>query len=100
MEPEIPAIHQFGGARLVSGKNWRNENVEQGTILTAEQNTHIQRGTAKLYCVGYLSYLDARANMRITGFCRVLEFPQNSLARVPTPAASASLTTPTTEYED
>jgi hypothetical protein len=35
----------------------------------------INQGRSKLYCVGWLSYLDNAGRMRITGFCRVLEFP-------------------------
>jgi hypothetical protein len=79
MEPEIPIIFGAGGARLESGLNYPFPNLPVG-MLNAAQYSAIETGAAQLYCVGYVSYHDAAKRMRITGFCRVLVFPENSIA--------------------
>ena len=54
---------------------WWRYDVKNGIQLTDAENTDIQNGTSKLYCIGYVSYYDGARNMRITGFCRILEIP-------------------------
>ncbi len=79
-EPDIPAVLNVRGAALPCGRNWTIEDLRVGTVITAEQNVDIQQHRADLYCIGYVSYFDAAERMRITGFCRILTFPQNALA--------------------
>jgi len=80
IEPDIPTIINLSGARLPCGFNWPIKGININRILTPEENADIQQGRFKLYCVGYINYLDASGRMRITGFCRVLTFPQDTLA--------------------
>lgn len=82
IEPAIPAIFNFSGGKLPCGLNWETKGINTNRILTPEENADIQEGRSKLYCVGFLSYLDASGRMRITGFCRVLTFPQDALAHI------------------
>ena len=77
IEPNIPALPiTVGGTRIQSGLNYKFLELKEGTVITPDQNIAIQRETAKLYCVGYVSYVDQAERMRITGFCRVLTFPK------------------------
>jgi hypothetical protein len=82
MDPGIPAIFNYGGGRLACGRNWTVDNIDTGRVLTPEENADIQQRRADLHCIGYVSYLDASDRMRITGFCRVLVFPEDALADV------------------
>jgi hypothetical protein len=82
VNPDIPAALRVGGQfRLRSGLNHRFPNINVGRILTQAENVEIQNKGSRLFCIGYISYLDADNRMRITGFCRVLEFPHNATAR-------------------
>jgi hypothetical protein len=60
--------------------NWRINGITDGTVLTEAQNVAIQDGESRLFCIGYVTYLDAAQRLRITGFCRVMEFPVGALA--------------------
>jgi hypothetical protein len=80
IEPSIPGIGAGVGQKLVVGKNWTIENVNANKTLTPQENADIQQGRSSLYAVGYVSYLDAAGQMRITGFCRVLTFPPDQVA--------------------
>ena len=82
IEPHIPAISKLAGRRLPCGRNWETKDINANKILTPDENADIQQGRSKLYCVGFVSYLDASVRMRITGFCRVLTFPEDALAHV------------------
>jgi hypothetical protein len=82
LEPDIPAIVNFGNARLPVGRNLPLRNLNANKILTGTENSAIQEGRAKLYCIGWISCLDEANRMRITGFCRVLTFPENVMADV------------------
>jgi hypothetical protein len=82
IDPHISALGNFNGYRLLCGRNAEMPNINNGTILTPQQNADIQQGRSKLYCVGYVTYLDGSNRMRITGFCRVLTFPSEALAHV------------------
>jgi hypothetical protein len=82
IEPRIPAIFNFAGQQLPCGRNWETRDIDTRRILTPEENANIQQGRSHLYCVGYVSYFDAAGRMRITGFCRVLKFPQDALAHI------------------
>ena len=73
---EIKALIRPQNLRIEFGLNSRFEGITDGTVITPDQKRSIQIETSKLYCFGYVSYFDA-AGMRITGFCRVLTFPQN-----------------------
>ena len=79
--PQINAAFQAGGAIVRPGLNNQFGNLNTGRVLTAEDNADIQQGRSKLYCVGFISYLDGADRLRITGFCRVLKFPHNTTAR-------------------
>ncbi len=78
-DPGMDANFSLGGNILQSGLNLtipsREASVDTGRILAEHERTSVQRGRAKLYCVGWISYLDTAGRMRITGFCRVLEAP-------------------------
>jgi len=81
LEPRMPAIRNFNGGKLLTGRNWEIPDINIGRTLDNAENVAIQNGSAKIYCVGWLSYLDSVDRMRITGFCRVLECPPSALAR-------------------
>jgi hypothetical protein len=100
--PPDPAIEpvMFGtGELLPSGPNWKIENIDIERIVIASENTAIQQRAAELYCLGYVSYQDANGAMRITGFCRVLEFPLNTTARADN-SRFRKFDDPDYEYED
>jgi hypothetical protein len=98
-DPNIPGVPV--GAQLVSGVWMTIPDISDsdGTTLTNPQNADIQEGRSKLYCIGYVSYLDAAGRMRITGFCRVLSVPQNTLA-LATNCHFFKTDDPDYEYED
>jgi hypothetical protein len=97
--PDIDHVLQANGAAVRSGKNHRFPLINIGRVITAAENTEIQNKTASLFCVGYISYLDAADLMRITGFCRVLEFPHNTIARADN-SRFRIFKDPDYEYED
>jgi hypothetical protein len=78
-EPAITALIR-GSGNMPCGLNLYFKDIGDGTILTPDENVEVQNGRSKLYCIGYVSYLDSLKRMRITGFCRVLTFPANNLA--------------------
>lgn len=80
-EPDIPNIPgvNVAGVKMPVGVWWTYPNIKNGVQLTDAENTAIQNGDSKLYCIGYVSYYDGARNMRITGFCRVLESPPKYL---------------------
>jgi hypothetical protein len=96
--PNIPGLN-VAGQKLPVGVWWKISNIRNGTQLTNEDNTDTKQGRSKLYCLGYLSYLDGAKNMRITGFCRVLETPANVLARLEN-CRFRQFNDPDYEYED
>lgn len=79
--PDIPGV-RVGGAKMPVGVWWKYGGIRNGTYVTDAGNTALQKGQSKLYCIGYVSYYDGARNMRITGFCRVLESPTNFLVSV------------------
>jgi hypothetical protein len=99
IEPEIPAIFGAADERLQSGLNYTFPNINNGRILNPEENSAIQQGRARLFCVGYVSYLDVAQRMRITGFCRVLKFPIDATARMDN-CRFQKFEDPDYEYED
>ena len=72
--PNAPGIN-IGGSKLATGVWLTINGLRDGTRLTDQQVIDIEAGLSKLYCVGFISYLDAANKMRITGFCRVLTLP-------------------------
>jgi hypothetical protein len=99
-DPAISAnIPQVAGVELGTAINLALEAITDGTVLTNAQNTELQNGTSKLYCVGFISYFDAADQMRITGFCRVLTVPANALARTDN-CRFLVFNDPDYEYED
>jgi len=82
--PIKPYIESFplGGRPAPIGLNLEFPNIDIGRRLTPEENVEIQQGRSRLYCVGFVSYLDRADRRRITGFCRVLTFPPNTTARI------------------
>ena len=100
VNPAINAAIYAGGAAWDKGaRNVNFENVDIGRIVTAPENTEIQNKRSQLFCIGYVSYWDAADRMRITGFCRVLEFPHNTTARADN-ARFSIYKDPDYEYED
>jgi len=97
--PNIDLVHNFKGTRLSCGRNLTIDRIETEPTLTAEQAADIQQGRSQLYCVGYLNYLDNAGRMRITGFCRVLTFPEGFLAHTDN-ARFRVFNDPDYEYED
>lgn len=95
----IPNSANLGGQKLNCGKNLTLSPLHTGTVLTSVENAEIQNGRSKLYCVGYISYLDGAERMRITGFCRVLTFPKNILALAGN-SRFRKFVDPDYEYED
>ena len=73
--PALP----LSGRRLQSGVNGEVEGIPFDMVISDEQNVQIQQGRSKLYCVGFISYQDGAERLRITGFCRVMTFPDNAL---------------------
>jgi hypothetical protein len=99
VNPDINAIIQAGGAALECGLNYTWYNIDIGRVVTAPENVEIQNKRSQLFCIGYISYFDAADRMRITGFCRLLDFPSNTTIR----ADNARFTIyedPDYEYED
>jgi hypothetical protein len=80
IKTDISANVGLIGATLSSGLNYVLPNIKSETILSAAENTAIQQGDARLFCVGYVSYFDQARRLRITGFCRVLTFPLQGIA--------------------
>jgi hypothetical protein len=78
-EPNIPVILR-GPGKMLCGLNLYFREIDTNTVLTQQENVDVQNARSKLYCIGYVSYLDGKNRMRITGFCRVLTFPTNVLA--------------------
>jgi hypothetical protein len=99
IDPKIRALRRYQGGRLECGRNWTVENIDANFSLSNEQNTQIQNGQSKLYCVGYVSYVDSADRMRITGFCRVLTFPPDAVAHVGN-TRFRKFDDPDYEYED
>jgi hypothetical protein len=92
------------GNTLQSGLNLtipnRPDHLDTTKILAAHEWNDIQRRHAKLYCVGWISYLDAARRMRITGFCRVLEVPQGNAILTTANARFRVCQHPDYEYQD
>lgn len=99
IETEIPALFGAENARLQTGLNYSFLKIDTKTILTPAQYSAVQANEAKLYCVGYVSYFDGASRLRITGFCRVLDFPSNSVARADN-CRFRKFDDPDYEYED
>ena len=101
MEADIAAIFNFFESRVPVGRNVPIPNIRTTKILTPQEEADIQQCRAKLYCVGWVSYLDDAKpkRMRITGFCRVLTFPATALADV-LHARFRTHPDPDYEYED
>jgi hypothetical protein len=66
--------------KLVVGVWLQFKDIPAGPPLTQQEIIDIRAKRANLYCLGYVSYLDAAGNMRITGYCRVLMLPEVSTA--------------------
>jgi hypothetical protein len=100
-DPHIPAIHFNPPNREITcGRSWEFQGMKDGTMLTPEQNVEIQEQKSRLYCIGYVSYLDAAGRMRITGFCRVLRFPLSSALAYHGNVRFRRFPDPDYEYED
>ena len=98
-DPSIAATLYVNGT-LVSGFNCPVPNLDTGQILTPQEYADIQRGHAKLYCVGWISYLDAAQRIRITGFCRVLEAPPGNAILTTANGRFCVCEHPDYEYQD
>jgi hypothetical protein len=85
--PLDPAITGRGvsGGRVGCGLNWRIEKLDADRTLASQESADIQQGRSKLYCVGFVSYLDGSGRMRITGFCRVLNLQSGRFDKVDDP---------------
>jgi len=100
MQTAITAFMHFNGGRLEVGPNWLIPSIDVKTTLTPDQNADIQQRRAKLYCVGYVSYHDAGKRMRITGFCRVLHFPETAHLATAANCRFRLFDDPDYEYQD
>jgi hypothetical protein len=100
IQPAIPAVREYRGARLEVGINYPFENININRILTAQENADIQQERSELYCVGWVSYLDGANRMRITGFCRVLRLPPLEVPRTIENCRFRRVRDPDYEYED
>jgi hypothetical protein len=76
------------------------DNLNTGYTLAAHEWADIQRRHAKLYCVGWISCLDAAGRMRLTGFCRVLEPPDGHAVVTPGNGRFRVCQHPDYEYQD
>jgi hypothetical protein len=103
IEPKIDHIFDFIGSRLPPGVDWQipslDKSIDVDRVLTSSEYADIEQGRAKLYCVGWISYLDAAQRTRITGFCRVLTFPDTTIAHIGN-ARFRTFPDPDYEYED
>lgn len=97
-DPGIDTTLYLQGS-LLSGLNWPLHNLNTGRILTQHELGDIQAGHAKLFCVGWLSYLDSGNRLRITGFCRVLKPPAGAVLTTAN-ARFSVCKHPDYEYED
>lgn len=74
--PPIPKIDiRF---YVACGITYRLPDVSNAITLTKTEYENIRSGTTKLYCIGYLRYLDGAERVRSTGLCRVLTFPERA----------------------
>ncbi len=76
--PDIPGLN-IAGWRLIVGV-WLTIPDIPGPPLAQQQIIDIQNRRANLFCLGYVSYWDGANNMRITGYCRMLQLPKASTA--------------------
>jgi hypothetical protein len=105
-DPAIDPVLNLGLGVLVCGRNWTipgnnpADNLSTGYIMPAHEWADVQRGHARLYCLGWVSYLDTAERMRITGFCRVLEPPDANTVLTPTNGRFRVCKHPDYEYQD
>jgi hypothetical protein len=98
-DPSIAATLRLSGAPPL-GVNWAISNLNTARVLTAQERMDIQRGTAKLYCVGWISYGHTAQGIRITGFCRKLEAPEGKAALTTANGRFRVCEHPDYEYQD
>jgi hypothetical protein len=80
--PAIPAFYsgqaiQLNG-ELPSGITLRIPNISNNYKLSPEERNNILNGIERLYCVGYINYLDKKERLRVTSFCRYFEPPKST----------------------
>jgi hypothetical protein len=76
--PPIPQVVNNARYPLACGITLHLPNVLNAITLTGDQIARIRSGGEKLYCIGYLRYLDGANRLRSTGLCRVWTFPENA----------------------
>ena len=59
IDTAIPAILNFPRPEMLVGRNYPFENIATNTVFTAAENSNIQQERADLYCVGFVSCVDA-----------------------------------------
>jgi hypothetical protein len=74
--PTIPKIEWPETARIECGLTYRLPDAPDAIFLTRAQYESIRSGETRLFCIGYLRYLDQAKRLRSTGLCRVLTFPE------------------------
>lgn len=80
-EQDLPATPPFQphtilqSARRVlpSGMTYEFVDVSDGRVLTDADNGALRDGKSRLFCFGYIDYLDMRGRIRKTAFCKVLK---------------------------
>ena len=57
--------------------------LSDGSVITDKQNIKLQEGLATLYCLGFVTYLDAPGRLRTIAFCRAMTFPFGKSGQLP-----------------
>jgi len=86
---KLPARPEYGGMRftperekLPSGKTYIFPKLSDSRVLSDADSSAIRNGSRRLYCYGFVEYLDVSEERRLktTAFCRVLEPPASPVS--------------------
>jgi hypothetical protein len=98
--PIIPEPHFVLAGVLPSGITMTSGSESTGLVFTDEMNVLVQQQTGKLYCYGFIHYLDGLNNLRTTAFCRHLKAPDQNLLSHTSGWRFVKVDDPDYEYED
>lgn len=99
INPSIDVARVGNGARLQPGLNYEFSLIDIGRVISIEEFDSLTDNLCDLYCIGYISYHDAVGRMRITGFCRRLQFERRAPIQ-PDNSRFVPVDDPDYEYED